>query len=104
MVRVPQWENRYYSGRKKAFEYNYGACFRNKDPVNLSNNEFRVNEGFETEEKRKAIGIIAIHEKEILITGEEMFIDYISQRVKEVFESNRDEENDGLFIYGNGNL
>ena len=36
--------------------------------------------------------------KEILITGEEMFIDYIGQRLKEVFEVNSYEENDGLFM------
>ena len=40
--------------KQKAFGYNYGAGFRNKDPVNLSNNEFMVNECFETEEKEES--------------------------------------------------
>ena len=35
---------------------------------------------------------------EILITGEEMFIDYIDQRLKEVPEANSYEANDGLFM------
>ena len=75
---------------QKAFGYDYGAGFGNKDSLSLSNNEFRANEDFETEEKRKVLGIITIHEKEIFITWEEMFIEYISQRLKEVFEVNSD--------------
>ena len=77
---------------QKAFGYDYGAGFRNKDSLSLSNNEFRANEDFETEEKRKVLGIITIHEKEILITGKEMFIEYISQRLKRGFEVNSDAE------------
>ena len=41
---------------RKVPEYNYGEGFRDKNPSNLSNNEFKANEDFETEEKEKPSG------------------------------------------------
>ena len=57
-----------------------------------------MGEVFETEEESKVMGIIAMREKEILITGSEIFMDYIIQGVQEVFGLNRYEENDSLFM------
>ena len=70
---------------KKDSEYNYGACFRDKNPTNLNDNKFRINEDFETEEKKSHWDNIYTW-KEILITGERVFTDYIGRRLKEVFE------------------
>ena len=39
-----------------------------------------------------------MRERETLITGSEMFTDYIIQRIQEVFEANRFGENDSLFM------
>ena len=42
-----------------------------------------MSENFETGERRTAIGLIAIHVGDLLISGGEMFIEYITQRMKE---------------------
>ena len=43
------------------------------------------------------MGVIAIHEEEILISGKEMFIEYITQRIREEFEAGSYEDNDTMF-------
>ena len=67
---------------RKGSEYDYGEGFRDKNPANLDKNIFKANETSETEEEeRKFMGTTAIREQEILITGGEMFTDYISQGI-----------------------
>ena len=53
---------------------------------------------FETNERRKAIGIISIHVGDLLIAGSGSFIKYITQRMKEKFEVDRLEENEATYL------
>ena len=56
-----------------------------------------MHENFETYEQRNVIGIIAIHVDDLLISGSEMFIGYITQRMKGEFEVGRYEGNEATF-------
>ena len=84
---------------KKKFEYACGAGFRDKNHTNLDQNILEVNEDFETNECRKVMGIIAIHEEEILMSGKEMFVEYITQRISQEFEADRYADNETMFMW-----
>ena len=58
-----------------------------------------MGENFETGEQRKAIGLVAIHVDGILIPGSETFVEYITQRMKEKFESDRYGENEAIYLW-----
>ena len=51
--------------------------------MNLDQGIFKINEFFETNEKRDVIGLIAMRVDDLLIPGSETFIRYITQRMKE---------------------
>ena len=53
---------------------------------------------FETNERRKAIGIVAIHVVDLLISGSGAFVKYITQRVKEKFEVGRFGANEATYM------
>ena len=65
---------------QKNFEYEFGTGFRDKNKTDLDQNILEVGGDFETHEYRKAMGIIAIREEEILMSGKEMSIEYITRR------------------------
>ena len=71
--------------RAEKFEYKCGACFRDKNPTSLDQNISEANGDFGTNEYREVMGIIAIREEAILISGGEMFIEYITQRISGEF-------------------
>ena len=52
---------------------------------------------FETHERGKAIGIIAIHADDLLISGSGAFVKYNSQRMKEKFEVDSFGENEAAY-------
>ena len=87
---------------QKGFGYDYGTGFRNKNLANSDKNIFKAGESFETEEERRVMGIIDIREREILITSNGAFMDYIIQWVHEISEVNRYGEDGSLFL-GGGN-
>ena len=53
---------------------------------------------FETNERRKAIGIISIHVGDLLIAGSGSFIKYITQRMKEKFAVGSFGENEETYM------
>ena len=63
----------------QGFGYGYGKGFRGQNTPNLGNGILKVGEGFETRERRVVIGIIAIRVEDLLISGSEVFIEYITQ-------------------------
>ena len=65
------------------FDYGYALGVRDKNTSNLDQGVLNVNGNFETGERRTAIGFIAIHVGDLLISGSDMFIEYIAQRMKE---------------------
>ena len=68
---------------QQGFYYGYGVGFRGENTSNLDSGILKVGENFETREQRKAIGIIAIHVGDLLISWSEMSIEYIAQGMKE---------------------
>ena len=53
---------------------------------------------FETNERRKVIGAIAIHVGDLLISGSGAFVKYITQRMKEKYEVESYEENEATYL------
>ena len=84
---------------QKKFEYKYGACFRDKNSENLGRNISEVDEDFETDGRRNAIGIIAIHGDEIFMSGKETFIEYITMGIQEELGADGYEDNDCVFMW-----
>ena len=78
---------------RKNSEYKYGTGFRDKSLANLDRNIFKANEDFETKEERKVMGTISIREEEIFMSGKEMFLEYITQRIQEGLGVDRYGEN-----------
>ena len=68
---------------QQVFSYGYGKELRDKNLLNLDQWILKINEFFETNEKRDVIGLIAIHVDDLSISGSETFIRYITQRMKE---------------------
>ena len=66
--------------------------------ANLDQTIFKVNEDFETKEERKAMGIIAIRDEEIFMSGNEMFLAYINQRIQEGLGVGSYGENESVFM------
>ena len=64
----------------------------------LTKNEFKVNENFPNGEKRTAMGLIAIHVDDLLISGSDTFLEYITFRMKEKFEVDAFEENKATYL------
>ena len=58
---------------QEGFSYEYGRKYRDPNKTNLDKNEFKVNENFSNEEKRTAMGLIAIHVDDLLISGSDIF-------------------------------
>ena len=67
----------------KKIEYEYGVGFRDQNTSSSDQGILKVNENFETGERRKVIGPISIHVDGILVPRSGMFIEYITQRMKE---------------------
>ena len=80
--RCAAFENPFFSGQK-IFEYKYGTGFRDESLANLDRNIFKVGADSETKEERNVMGIITIREEEILVSGKEMFLEYITQGIQE---------------------
>ena len=59
---------------------------------------FKVNDFSETNEKRNAIGLVAVHVDDLLISGIGAFLKYITQRMKEKFEVDSSAENDATYL------
>ena len=57
--------------------------FRDPKSPSLDKGILKVNENFETSEKRKAIGVISIRVGDLLISGGDVFTEYISHGTKE---------------------
>ena len=68
---------------QKGFEYGYGMCFRDTNTPNIDKAILRGDEDFETCEQSNVIGLISIHVGDLLISGSEMFTEYITRRMKE---------------------
>ena len=59
---------------QEGFSYEYGRKFRDPNKTNLDKNEFKVNGNFPNEDKRTAMGLIAIHVDDLLISGSGTFL------------------------------
>ena len=68
---------------RQGFSYGYGEGFRDQNTPNLDNGALKANEGFEPSEQRDVIGIIDIHVDDLLISGSDMFAEYITQKMTE---------------------
>ena len=68
---------------QQGFDYCYGEGFRGKNTPNLYKGILKVGENFETRDTRKVLGIIDIRVGDLLISGSEDFIEYISLKMKE---------------------
>ena len=88
--------NRFLLGAKN-FEYEFGTCFRGKNNANLDHNILEGNEDFETDGRRKSMGIIGIRVADILISGKEMFVEYTTQRINKELEADIYEGNETIF-------
>ena len=76
-----------FSGLNRGFGYGYGGKFCDPNSPNLDKGILKVGGNFETRDKRKALGIIAIRVDDLLISGSAVFIEYISKRMKGKFEA-----------------
>ena len=83
---------------QQGFGYGYGKGFRDRNAPNLNNGIMKANEDFETSERRNAIGVIAISVEDLLISGSGMFIDRITQKMKEKSEADSYEGNDATYL------
>ena len=88
--------NRFLSCAK--FEYEFGTCFRGKNNANLDQNILEINEDFETDGRRKAMGIISMRVEDILISGKEMFVEYTTQRINKELEADSYEGKETIFM------
>ena len=70
---------------QEGFSYEYGRRYRDPDKTNLGKNEFKVNKNFPNGGKRSAIGIISIRADGVLISGSDIFLEYISFRMKGIW-------------------
>merc|ERR1712112_657617 len=68
---------------QEGFSYEYGRRYRDPNKNNIGKNEFKVNENFPNEEKRIAMGLIAIHVGDLLISGSGNSLEYITFRMKD---------------------
>ena len=89
--------NRFSFGREKC-EYKFGTCFRGKNNANFDQNILEINEDFETDGRRKVVGIISTRVEDILIPGKEMFVEYTTQRINNELESDSYEGDAAIFM------
>ena len=67
---------------QKGLDYGYGVGFRDENTSNLENSPpIKAGAKFDTCDRGNAIGIIAIHAGDWLISGSEMFTGYITRRM-----------------------
>ena len=59
---------------QQGFKYEYGEEFRDKNLLNLDQGIFKINDFFETNERRYVIGLVAIHVDDLLISGSGAFL------------------------------
>ena len=69
---------------QRGFDYGYGEKFRAPDQTNLDRCILKVNENSETDGERKSFRIIVIRCGDLLISGSDGFIEYISWKLKEM--------------------
>ena len=81
----------------KKLDYEYGAGFRDKNTSNLDQGVLKLNENFETDERRKVTGPIAIHVDDILVSGSEMFVEYYTKNGRK-FEVDRYGGNESTYL------
>ena len=63
--------------------YGYGEGFRGQNTPNLDKGILKADADFETSEQRDVLGSIAIHVGGLLISGNDMSVEYITHRMKE---------------------
>ena len=68
---------------QQGFGYGYGGEFRDPNSANLDKGILKANGNFETIDKSKVMGAIAIRVEDLLISGNDVVIEYISKRMKE---------------------
>ena len=92
-----RWVNRLAFGLDKILTMSTERNFGIKT-CRIQIEEFLNNEFFETEERREFVGFIAIRVGELLITGSEMSIERITQRMKGKSEVDIYDENEATYI------
>ena len=80
------------------FGYGYWVKFRDQNSPNIDKGILKVSGNFEATEQRKALGIIAIHVDDLLISGGDVFTAYISKRMKGKFGVGSYEGNKATYL------
>ena len=83
---------------RQGFDYGYGRGFRDQNNTNLDKRIFKAIEDFDTSEQRNVIGVIAIRVDDLLISGSDMFIEYIPHKMNGEFEADSYEGNEATYL------
>ena len=67
-----------FSPTQQGFDYGYGVKFRDPNLPHPDIGILKVNDNFETDDKREVLGIIAIRVSDLMISGSDLSIVYIS--------------------------
>ena len=84
---------------QQCFEYGYGMGFRDKNTSNLDKVTLEGGARISGHANKEIpFGIIAIHVGDLLISGSEMFTEYITRSMKGEFEADRYEEIEAAYL------